>query len=245
MKQAVFQRWVGLLWWALFVFHPSGGVSADGPDTMSAMVSYQYFEALSENTNSLTVSPLISYRFREAVNQAEVVSPAVSYRYLEWPGGSILQLQSSPHVSYFYAAGGASSVVSASLSPVLVSPGSLPADGQTAATVTVRLLDGNGNPVAGKMVTISAVEQASSGGVATLTSVTQPASPTDNNGQATAMVTSAVAGTVIISAQDVTDGVSLLRQPTVQFGSALVAPAQGLANAIAQLANSSGNLLTS
>ncbi len=134
--------------------------------------------------------------------------------------------------------------VSASLSQALVSPGSVPADGQSAATVTVTLVDGNGTPVVGKGVSVSAVEQLSAGGVATLSSVTQPASPTDSNGRATATVTSARAGTAIISVRDVTDGVVLARQPTVQFGSALVPPAADLANAIVQLANSSSNLLT-
>lgn len=216
-------------------------------NVMSPVVSYQYYASLSEDTNSAVVSPVVSYQFYDLLGggtNAAIISPVASYQYFEWPGNGILQLLNSPLVSYFYATVGGSTVVSTSLSRVLVSPGSLPADGQSPATVTVRLLDGNGNPVAGKTVRISAVEQASSGGVATLASITQSASLTDSNGQATATLTSAVVGTAIISAQDVTDGVSLLGQPTVQFGSALVAPGSSLANAIAQLSNSSGNLLT-
>ena len=134
--------------------------------------------------------------------------------------------------------------VSAVLSTVVVSPSVVPADGQSPTTVTVTLLDGNALPAGGKVVRITAVEQLASGGVATLSSVAQPASPTDSNGRATATVTSAMAGTAIISVRDVTDGVVLTGQPTVRFGSALVAPATDLATAIVQLANSSSNLLT-
>jgi hypothetical protein len=222
-----------------------------GADTNSAIVSpvvsYQFYDLLGGDTNSPVMSPVVSFQYYDANGDlgtdSPIVSPIVSYQYFDWPGSGILQTATSPLVSYFYATGGASLVVSAGLSRVLVSPGSLPADGQSNATVTVRLLDGNGNPVAGKLVRISAVEQASSGGVATLASITQPASPTDNNGQATATLTSVVAGTVIILAQDVTDGISLL-QATVQFTSALVSPGPDLRSAIMQLAASSSNLLT-
>lgn len=125
--------------------------------------------------------------------------------------------------------------VSPSLSQVLVSPASLPADGQSAATVTVKLLDGNGHPVSGKVVRITAVEDVFLGGPVTLSSVTQPATPTDASGQAIATLTSAMAGTAIISAQDVSDSISLQSQPTVQFTSALVAPNSDLEQAITSL----------
>jgi hypothetical protein len=218
-------------------------------NVMSPIVSYQYSEDFSSEalTNGGVISPLASYQYLEdfssaALTNGGIMSPIVSYQYYEWPGNGILNLQSSPVVSYYYPTGGASAAVSASLSRVVVSPGSLPADGQSFATVTVGLLDGNGNPVAGKVVAISAVELASSDGVATLASIAQPANPTDNNGQATATLTSAVAGTAIISAQDVTDGISL-RQPTVQFTSALVAPSPILSDAIVALGAATTNLL--
>jgi hypothetical protein len=239
---------------------------------MSPIASYQYAEAFSTEaltnggiqspiasvqylqdfgsaalTNGGINSPIVSYQYLEnfssaALTNGGIMSPIASYQYYEWPGNGILNLLSSPVVSYYYPAGGASAAVSASFSRVVVSPGSLPADGQSVATVTVGLLDGNGNPVAGKWVSVSVVEQLSAGGVATLSTVTQPASPTDNNGQTTASFTSTAPGTAIVSAQDVTDGVAL-QQPTVRFTSGLVAPSPALSNAIVQLGNSTSNLL--
>lgn len=221
------------------------------PDIVSSIVSYRYVEDFSNAalTNGSISSPIVSYRYAEYFDNAAVIngsinSPIVSYQFVEWPGNSILNLQSSPVVSYLYLFGDGGFGVSSSFSQVEVLPSSLPADGQSTATVTVTLLDGNGNPVSGKTVWVSVVEQTSSSGVLTLSTVTQPANPTDVNGQATATFKSAMSGTAIISVQDVTDGITLARQPNVQFGSALVAPGQGLANAIVQLANSSSNLLT-
>jgi hypothetical protein len=218
-------------------------------NVMSPIVSYQYSEDFSSEvlTNGGVISPFVSYQYLEdfssaALTNGGIMSPIVSYQYYEWPGDGILNLQSSPVVSYYYPPGGASAAVSASLSRVVVSPGSLPADGQSVATVTVGLLDGNGNPVTGKWVSVSVVEQLSAGGVATLSTVTQPTSPSDNKGQATATLTSTAPGTAIISAQDVTDGVGL-QQPTVRFTSGFVSPDPALSNAIVQLGNSTSNLL--
>jgi len=195
-------------------------------------VSYLYGDAAA-------VSPVVSYDYPDGTG----FSAVVSYQYFEWPGNDVLHLDSSPRVSYFYPFVGGSTGVSAVFSQVVVSPSSLPADGQTAATVTVTLLDGNGNPLSGKTVRIRVAEQ-TAGGVVALSSVTQPAGATDGYGQATATLMSAVAGTAIISVEDVTDGVVLIRQPTVRFGSGLVVPGAALADAVVQMANSSSNLLT-
>ena len=96
---------------------------------------------------------------------------------------------------------GASSAVSAQLSRVVASPGSAPADGLTQVTVTVDLVDGNGIPLAGKTVQITAAEEASSRVPTTLSTLNQPSSITDSNGQVTATLTSTLAGTAIISAR--------------------------------------------
>ena len=160
----------------------------------------------------------------------------VSYQYFEWTGGVLpLLWENSPQVSYFFLSGVVPPGGLSSSSEVTVSPGSAPADGQTVVTITVRLFDGNGNPVAGKMVTVSAVQQSSSGLVAGLAAMTQPANPTDDNGRTTATLTSSSAGTVIISAYDATDSIFLSSQPTVQFTPALIAPNDALSQAIAML----------
>jgi hypothetical protein len=203
--------------------------------------------ALADDVITNVMSPIASYQYpddfsSEALTNGGVMSPILSYQYYEWPGNDVLQLDSSPWVSYFYPLGDGGSGVSGGFSQVEILPSSLPADGQTPATVTVTLLDGNGNPVSGKVVRVTVVEQ-TSGGVMMLSSVSQSASPTDGNGQATATLRSAVAGTALVSVQDITDGITLARHATVHFGSALVAPGQNLANAILELANSSSNLL--
>jgi len=194
------------------------------------------------------MSPVVSFQFpndlgSEALTNGGLLSPVASYQYFEWPGDNVLQLDSSPLVSYWYPLLGGVGGVSANFSQVGVSPTSLAADGQSTATVTVALLDGNGNPVSGKSVRVTVVVQTSSGAVA-LSSVTQPVAATDGNGQATASFSSAVAGNAVVSVQDVTDGVALARQPSVRFNAGLVAPGETLAGAISGLANSSSNLLT-
>ncbi|HXP62925.1 MAG TPA: Ig-like domain-containing protein [Dongiaceae bacterium] len=216
---------------------------------MSQIASYQYPDnAASEAlTNGGVTSPFVSYQFTEdfsteALTGGGILSPFASYQYFEWPGSGVLRLDSSLLVSYFYPFGGGGSGVS--FSQAEVSPSSLPADGHTPATVTVTLLDANGSPLSGRQVTVSAVLQLASGGAGPLSTVIQPAGVTDSSGRAAATLTSARAGTALISATDVTDGVALGEQPKVQFVSALVAPGQDLADAIAALAGDSGKLLT-
>lgn len=209
---------------------------------VSLFVSFQYLQDLPTLalTNGGVSSPFVSYGYPENVAAAVLTnggisSAIVSYQYFEWPGDSILGLQSSPLVSYFYLSGALLPGALSSFSQVTASPSSVPADGQTAVTITVRLLDGSGNPVAGKTVTISAVEQAASGLVGRLAAVAQPANPTDDSGRTTAQLTSATAGTVIISAQDATDAIPLSSHATAQFTSALAAPNDDLSQAIAML----------
>ena len=214
-----------------------GGLS--GSKMSLAIVLLQLWMPMELFAGTNVFAPTVSYLYGDAV----AVSPLVSYQYFEWPGNDVLHLDSSPRVSYFYPFVGGSTGVSAVFSQVVVSPSSLPADGQTAATVTVTLLDENGNPLSGKTVRIRVAEQ-TAGGVVALSSVTQPAGATDGYGHATATLRSAVAGTAIISVEDVTDGVVLIRQPTVRFGSGLVVPGAALADAVVQMANSSSNLLT-
>ena len=246
---------------------PVMAVRADDTNIVSATVSFQYAEQFSNPTIASSavsyqfadqvdavvlgtlglIAPAVSYQYVESgsvvLSSRPLLTPVVSYQYIEWPTGVLSPTSLvSPLASYFYPFGGGGSGVS--FSQVEVSPNSLPADGKTPATVTVTLLDANGFPLSGKQVAVSAFLQLASGGVAPLTSVIQPAGVTDSSGRATATLTSTRAGTAMISATDVTDGVALAEKPKVQFVSALVAPGQDLANAIAALAGDSGRLLT-
>ena len=232
---------------ASYQYYDAPGESTNTP-VASPVVSWQFYDLLGGSTNVPVVSPIASFQFYDSLidlgTNSVIVSPIVSYQYFEWPGDGILRLVNSPVASYWYGSGVALPGVSANLSQVVASPGSLAADGQAHATVTVTLLDGNGNPVPGKRVSVSVAEQLSSGRATTLSNVTQPASLTDNNGQATASFTSTAPGTAIISAQDTTDGVALSQPATVRFTSGYVVPSSALSDAIVQLANSSSNLLT-
>ena len=99
--------------------------------------------------------------------------------------------------------------VSAERSTVTAYPVLLLADGRTTVTITVTLLDADGQPVPGKWV-----EVRSSRGAVDL--ISQPAEPTDANGKAIAQLRSITPGTVILSAVDVTDGVTLAQTATVR-----------------------------
>ena len=209
-----------------------------------AAIAFSLFVAVSSfGADAITnfMSPIVSYQYpddfsSEALTNGGISSPIISYQYFEWPGDSILGLQTSPMVSYFYLSWAAPPDTLSSSSEVTVSPSSVPADGQSHVTVTVTVLDANGTPVAGKTITVSAVEH-SLGFVGPLSTISQPTQPTDANGQATATLTSTMPGTAIISVQDVTDGATLVQQRTVQFTSVLVAPRSDLSQAIATLYN--------
>ena len=53
------------------------------------------------------MSPIVSYQYPEnfssaALTNGGILSPIVSYQYFEWPGDDVLNLKSSPMVSYYY-----------------------------------------------------------------------------------------------------------------------------------------------
>jgi Big-like domain-containing protein len=84
---------------------------------------------------------------------------------------------------------------------VVVTPSKVPADGTSAATVSVLLYDGNGDAVAGKTVTLD-----TSGGSSTVTAVN---GTSDTTGSASFTVTDTTAQKVTYTADDTTDGVKL------------------------------------
>ncbi|HSG06220.1 MAG TPA: invasin domain 3-containing protein, partial [Nitrospiria bacterium] len=96
------------------------------------------------------------------------------------------------------------------LSTVTVDPPIVVADGVSLSTITVTLIDTLGNPVTGKTITL-----ASSRGATDI--LTQPAGPTDANGQAFGTIQSTTIGEATISAMDTTDGITLLDRPRVIF----------------------------
>jgi autotransporter-associated beta strand protein len=98
--------------------------------------------------------------------------------------------------------------VSAVASTAFASPNSgLVADGVATSTITVTAISGNGRPLSGQAVTLSA---SGSGNI-----LTQPGSPTDVNGQVTATLQSTVAGTKTITVTIA--GTVINAQPTVAF----------------------------
>jgi hypothetical protein len=93
---------------------------------------------------------------------------------------------------------------------VLVSPSSVAADGTTTATISVLLNDGNGDPLAGKAVTLS---ESGGGSKVVATNAT-----TNSSGMATFTVTDTTAESVNYTADDTTDGLTLSALPvTVTF----------------------------
>ena len=95
-------------------------------------------------------------------------------------------------------------------STIVAVPPQVPADGSTAATVTVVLADANGDAVSGKTVALNPGSGSSS--------VTTVTGQTDSNGEATFTVTDKTAEKVTYSATDVTDNAPITGQSvTITF----------------------------
>jgi hypothetical protein len=84
-------------------------------NVMSPIASYQYPDDLKSEslTNGGIVSPIASYQYQddlssEALTNGGILSPIASYQYFDWPGNDILNLDSSPVVSYYYQIGNSS-----------------------------------------------------------------------------------------------------------------------------------------
>ncbi|MBI4325718.1 MAG: Ig-like domain-containing protein, partial [Chloroflexi bacterium] len=95
--------------------------------------------------------------------------------------------------------------VSAPNSTVIASPAAIPADGVTAATITVTLRDTNNLPVSGKTVTLTS----SRGGADTISAASGPSS---SAGVVALTVNSTNTGLAVFSAVDVTDSNLALTQ---------------------------------
>ncbi|HMA41959.1 MAG TPA: galactose oxidase-like domain-containing protein [Gemmatimonadales bacterium] len=102
------------------------------------------------------------------------------------------------------SSGGGGGGVSAALSTVSASPGSITAGGGT-STITVTAKDANGNAISGATVVLAAT--------GTGNTLTQPAATTDANGVATGSLASTVAGAKTVSAK--INGTSITQTATV------------------------------
>ena len=97
-------------------------------------------------------------------------------------------------------------------SAIVVNSSTVPADGHTAATITVLLFDDAGFPVTGRTVAVKA-----SGGSSQVAAVS---ASTDSSGEATFTVTDTKVESVDYTASDTSDSVAVNGSVTVSFGSA-------------------------
>jgi serine protease inhibitor ecotin len=101
--------------------------------------------------------------------------------------------------------------VSAAVSTVVPSPGSVVADGVTTSTITVTLRDGHSNPVSGNTVTLA---QTSGPGSPIIGAAS---GPSNGSGVVTFTVKSTTVGTDVFSATDVTDSLLITETASVTF----------------------------
>ena len=99
----------------------------------------------------------------------------------------------------------------AAASTVVASPTSVPADNTTTSTVTVTLKDGSGNPVSGKVVTLTAGSGSST--------ISAASGVSNASGIVTFTVKDAVVESVTYTAKDTTDNVTITQTATVSFTS--------------------------
>jgi hypothetical protein len=118
-------------------------------------------------------------------------------------------------------------------SAIVVSSSSVPADGQTAATITVLLYDANGLPVSGRAVTLKP-----SGGSSQVT----PASATaDASGEATFTATDSKVESVTYTASDTSDSVAVNGSVTVSFTTANPVSSPSLSHTVVAMAGTHDN----
>ncbi len=101
-------------------------------------------------------------------------------------------------------------VVDASRSSIVATPPVVAADGAAASTITLTLLDQNGQPLAGRTIEFTSSRGASDAFSAVL-------AVTDSNGVASVQLTSLLPGTAEVSARDVASNVTLTGTAAVVF----------------------------
>lgn len=171
----------------------------------------------SSTTPAATLTEIYEYQNSGTVNTAITVGAAI--KTMTTPGttgtGAATLSTSMRSGGIWIVLKPLTAPANAANSTVLASPASLAADGITTATVTVTLLNGAGNPVAGKTVTL-----ASSRGAADTISAASGLSSA--SGVVTFTVKSATAGSSIFTATNVSDGFAVPQTASVTF---IVVPA--------------------
>src|ERR1035441_6762430 len=94
---------------------------------LSAALAAQWSPARADDVITNVMSPVVSYQYpndlgSEGLTNGGLFSPVASYQYFEWPGNDVLQLDSSPWVSYYYPMIGRAQGVNGAFSQVQVSP---------------------------------------------------------------------------------------------------------------------------
>lgn len=119
-------------------------------------------------------------------------------------------------------------------SNIVASPTTVIADGSTTSTVTVTVIDGYTNPVAGKSVTLTS----NRGGTDTIFG--SPAT-TNASGIATFTIKSSTAGSSVLTAMIPADSITLTTTPTIIFKSniASIAQSEWSISPVSQIANGS------
>jgi lysophospholipase L1-like esterase len=105
---------------------------------------------------------------------------------------------------------GATPPADADLSTVSASPSSVTANGVASSTITVTLLDNNGNPAIGKSVTLASDRGATD-------TISAASGPSDVSGAVTFTVSSLTTGSPVFTATDTTDTVTIVQTATVTF----------------------------
>ncbi len=184
---------------------PTGGVTVTllAADGVSAVEGKTITLAASPGSSAL-VSP--SSAVTDANGQAVFsVSDTTAESVTFTATDTTDQLPIIPTATVTFEAGPAD----ANQSSVTADPSTVPNDGHTASTITVGLHDQQGNPVAGKLVTLTA---SSSSPVITAVSPV-----TDAGGNATFAVTDVVQEVVTFTAVDSSDNLTLAQAATIDF----------------------------
>ena len=201
---------------------PAGALAQDTTITAAPVASdlpaavgpeYQFGPEGQQFAVPVTVTlPYDATRLGDATSDDVAVfsAPAHTVDFADLPTVAVTADQVSATATHFskHGAGVRARTPSASASTVVASPSQTIADGTSASTITVTVLNAKGRPVKGASVTLAAT--------GTGNSVSQPGAVTDSAGVATGQIASTVAETKTITAT-INGTLALSQQPTVTF----------------------------
>jgi len=198
---------------------PTSNVVADGVDSATITVTVRdglgnvipgIAVSIAASGSNNTITQPVSPTDGSGVATGSIASTRAETKTLTItvdPGPSQVVLVATPAVAFIADVAN----INDTLSTAVASPSTgVPADGASQSTLTITVLDDNGNPVAGQPVSL-----VSSGAGNT---ITQPA-PTDANGMATATLATTVAEvkTLTLTVNPGAGQVVMVQQPTVEF----------------------------